>query len=214
MLRRGVTQGIGREGYSTPIPPTDFKQRGNQTVGRGKIIHHKRDIHGTIEENAVIKGSISVGNRSVIRSGSYISGPVVIGEDCVIGPNCYIRPSTSIGNGCHIGAAVEIKNSIIMNGSKVPHLSYVGDSIIGEDCNLGAGTKVANLKLNNKTVSVEGQDTGRRKLGVIMGDDVETGINSSINVGTMIGSRSRIGPGTFVSGNLPQKSRVFISKSN
>lgn len=174
----------------------------------------KSDIHGTIEENAVIKGSISVGDGSVIRSGSYISGPVVIGEDCVIGPNCYIRPSTSIGNGCHIGAAVEIKNSIIMNGSKVPHLSYVGDSIIGEGCNLGAGTKVANLKLNNTTVSVDGQDTGRRKLGVIMGDDVETGINSSINVGTMIGSRSRIGPGTFVSGNLPQKSRVFISKSN
>jgi UDP-N-acetylglucosamine diphosphorylase/glucosamine-1-phosphate N-acetyltransferase len=172
------------------------------------------DIHGEIEENVVIKGSIKVGKGSVIRAGSYISGPVVIGEDCVIGPNCYIRASTSIGNGCHVGAAVEIKNSIIMNGSKVPHLSYVGDSVIGEDCNLGAGTKVANLKLNNKEVSIDGKDTGRRKLGVIMGDGVETGINSSINVGTIIGSHSRIGPGTFVSGNLPPKSRVFISKSN
>ena len=101
-----------------------------------------------------------------------------------------------------------------MNRSKVPHLSYVGDSVIGEDCNLGAGTKVANLKLNNKTVLVGGKDTGRRKLGVIMGDGVETGINSSINVGTIIGSNSRIGPGTFISGDLPPKSRVFISKSN
>ncbi|OGN90217.1 MAG: glucose-1-phosphate thymidylyltransferase [Chloroflexi bacterium RBG_13_46_14] len=172
------------------------------------------DIHGEVEENAVLKGAVSVGKGSVIRSGSYISGPVVIGEDCVIGPNCYIRASTSVGNRCHIGAAVEIKNSIIMDGSKVPHLSYVGDSVIGEDCNLGAGTKVANLKLNNKEVSIEGKDTGRRKLGVIMGDGVETGINSSINVGTIIGSNSRIGPGTFVSGNLPPKSRVFISKSN
>ncbi|HEY94614.1 MAG TPA: NTP transferase domain-containing protein [Dehalococcoidia bacterium] len=172
------------------------------------------DIHGEVEKNAVIKGAISVGKGSVIRSGSYISGPVVIGKDCVIGPNCYIRPSTAIGNGCHVGAAVEIKNSIIMNGSKIPHLSYVGDSIIGEDCNLGAGTKVANLKLNNKEISIEGKDTGRRKLGVIMGDGVETGINSSINVGTIVGSNSRIGPGTFVSGNLPPKSRVFVSKSN
>ena len=172
------------------------------------------DIHGEVEDNAVLKGSIRVGKGSVIRSGSYIIGPVVIGDNCVIGPNCYIRPSTMIGNGCHIGAAVEIKNSIIMNGSKVPHLSYVGDSVIGEYCNLGAGTKVANLKLNNKEVSIEGKDTGRRKLGVIMGDRVETGINSSINVGTVIGSASRIGPGTFISGNLPPKSRVFISKSN
>ncbi|UCC18108.1 MAG: NTP transferase domain-containing protein [Dehalococcoidales bacterium] len=172
------------------------------------------DIQGEVEENVTIKGVVIVGKGSVIRSGSYISGPVVIGEDCVIGPNCYIRPSTSIGNGCHVGAAVEVKNSIIMNESKVPHLSYVGDSVIGEGCNLGAGTKVANLKLNNKEVSVEGKDTGRRKLGVIMGDGVETGINSSINVGTIIGSNSIIGPGTFVSGSLPPKSRVFISKSN
>lgn len=172
------------------------------------------DIQGEVEENAVLKGAVRIGKGSVVRSGSYITGPVVIGEDCVIGPNCYIRPSTAIGNGCHVGAAVEIKNSIIMDGSKVPHLSYVGDSVIGEDCNLGAGTKVANLKLNNQEISVEGKSTGRRKLGVIMGDGVETGINSSINVGTVIGSGSRIGPGTFISGNISPRSKVFIHKSN
>ncbi|MBN2077131.1 MAG: NTP transferase domain-containing protein [Dehalococcoidales bacterium] len=184
------------------------------TANENLLADINSDIQGEVEENAVLKGTVSVGKGSVIRSGSYISGPVIIGEDCAIGPNCYIRPSTAIGNGCHVGAAVEIKNSIIMNGSKVPHLSYVGDSVIGEDCNLGAGTKIANLKLNNKEVTIEGTDTGRRKLGVIMGDGVETGINSSINVGTVIGSNSRIGPGTFISGNLPPKSRIFISKSN
>jgi bifunctional UDP-N-acetylglucosamine pyrophosphorylase/glucosamine-1-phosphate N-acetyltransferase len=68
--------------------------------------------------------------------------------------------------------------------------------------------------LNSKEVAIEGIGTGRRKLGVIMGDGVETGINSSINVGTVIGSNSRIGPGTFVSGIIPPKSRVFVSKSN
>ncbi len=172
------------------------------------------NIQGEIEEHAVLKGAVSVGKGSVIRSGSYITGPVVIGESCVIGPNCYIRPSTMIGNGCHIGAAVEVKNSIIMNGSKVPHLNYVGDSVIGEDCNLGAGTKIANLKLNNQNISVDGIDTGRRKLGAIIGDNVETGINSSINVGTIIGSGTRIGPGALVSGNVPAKSRVFLRKSN
>jgi bifunctional UDP-N-acetylglucosamine pyrophosphorylase/glucosamine-1-phosphate N-acetyltransferase len=182
----------------------------NETI----LANLKSEIQGEVEDNVALKGTIYIGKGSVIRSGSYITGPVTIGEDCDIGPNCYIRPSTAIGNGCHVGAAVEIKNSIIMDRSKVPHLSYVGDSVIGEDCNLGAGTKVANLKLNNKEIVVDGKNTGRRKLGVIMGDGVETGINTSINVGTVIGSNSRIGPGAFVSGILPPRSRAFIGKSN
>jgi len=168
-------------------------------------------IQGEVEKQAVIRGEVRIGKGSIIRSGSYIIGPVVIGDNCDIGPNCYIRPSTAIGNDCHIGAAVEIKNSIIMNGSKVPHLSYVGDSVIGEGCNLGAGTKVANLKLDKKEISVEGKATGRRKLGVIMGDGVQTGINTSINVGTVIGNNTFIGPGTLVSGIIPADSKVFQS---
>lgn len=184
------------------------------TVNEIILANLKSEIRGEVEENVILKGAVCVGKGSVIRSGSYITGPVMIDEDCVIGPNCYIRPSTAIGRGCHVGAAVEIKNSIVMNRSKIPHLSYVGDSIIGEECNLGAGTKVANLKLNNKEVTVDGKNTGRRKLGVIMGDGVETGINTSINVGTVIGSNSRIGPGAFVSGNLPPRSRAFIGKNN
>lgn len=83
-------------------------------------------------------------------NGSYIEGPVIIGEECKIGPNCYIRPYTSIGDKCHIGNACEIKNSIIMNNSNIPHQNYVGDSIIGENCNLGAGTKIANLRFDRK----------------------------------------------------------------
>ena len=86
---------------------------------------------GEVEPNVTIKGTVSIGKGTVVRSGSYIEGPVIIGEDCRIGPNCYIRPSTTIGNDCHIGAAVELKNSIIMNHTDVPHLNYVGDSVIG-----------------------------------------------------------------------------------
>ena len=100
---------------------------------------------GEVEENVVLKGAVVIGKNTVVRSGTYIEGPVIIGDDCRIGPNCYIRPSTTIGNGCHIGAAVEVKNSIIMNGTDFPHLNYVGDSVIGEGCNFGAGTKMANL---------------------------------------------------------------------
>ena len=164
---------------------------------------------GEIEDNVVIKGVVSTGRGTVVRAGSYIIGPVTIGQNCDIGPNCYIRPSTAIGDNCHIGSAVEVKNSIIMKGTKVPHHNYVGDSVIGEECNLGAGTKIANLRLDEKEIRVAGHDTRRRKLGAIIGDGVKTGINVSIDVGTMIGNNTYLGPGAIVSGIISPNSRIF-----
>ncbi len=96
-----------------------------------------------------------------------------------------------------------------MRGSKLPHHNYVGDSIVGEGCNLGAGTKIANLRLDEKEIWVAGVNTRRRKLGAIMGDRVETGINASINIGTMIGNNTLIGPGTLASGVILPDSRIF-----
>jgi len=164
---------------------------------------------GKIEKNVVIRGAVSIGQNTIIRSGAYIVGPVAIGQDCDIGPNCHIRPATAIGDSCHIGSAVEVKNSIIMNGNKIPHQNYIGDSIIGEGCNFGAGTKVANLRLDKKNITAAGIDTQRRKLGAIIGDRVETGINASINVGSMIGNNTHIGPGAIVSGVILPDSRIF-----
>ena len=159
-------------------------------------------IKGEIEPLATLKGNVSVGEGTIIRNGAYIVGPVIIGKNCDIGPNCYIRPGTSIGDDVRIGNAVEIKNSIIMNGTHIGHLSYVGDSIIGERCNFGAGTKVANLRHDGRTIRVrlKGKlmDSGRRKLGTIMGDDVHTGIKSMINVGAVVESGAMIAPGEFV----------------
>lgn len=164
---------------------------------------------GLVEENAVIKGMVSIGKGTVIRANSYIIGPVVIGENCEIGPNCYIRPSTSIGDNCHIGSSVEVKNSIIMGDSKVPHHNYVGDSVIGEGCNLGAGTKVANLRLDKKVITAMGIDTGRHKLGAILGDGVQTGINACIDVGSLIGNDTYIGAGALASGVIAPNSRIY-----
>jgi len=172
----------------------------------------KGKIEGEVEEGAKLVGEVSVGKGSRVLAGSYVKGPTVIGENAEIGPNCYIRPSTYIGNGCKVGAGCEVKNTILMDGSHIPHLNYVGDSIIGERCNLGAGTKVANLRLDGKNVKVphRGQevDTGRRKLGVIMGDDVKTGINATIDVGTVIGEGTLIGMGAVVRGVIAPKSRI------
>lgn len=162
----------------------------------------KSGCEGTVEPNATLKGEVVIGKGALIRNGSYIEGPVIIGENCDIGPNCFIRPSTAIGNHARVGNAVEIKNTIIMEGTHVRHLSYVGDSIIGRRCNFGAGTKVANLRHDGKNIKVRMKgkilDSGRRKLGVIMGDDVHTGINTSINVGVMIEKGKYTSPGEIV----------------
>jgi UDP-N-acetylglucosamine diphosphorylase/glucosamine-1-phosphate N-acetyltransferase len=160
-------------------------------------------MKGSVESEAVLKGSVWLGENSIIKSGSYIEGPVYIGRDSVVGPNARIRAYTCIQDRVVVGASCEIKNSIIMNGTKVPHLSYVGDSIIGENCNLGAGTITANIRFDEKNLKMRTkgreQDTGRRKLGVIMGDQVQTGINVSILPGVRVGSGSWLGPGTIVS---------------
>lgn len=173
----------------------------------------KPKIQGTIEKNVTMKGPVAVGKDTVVRSGAYIEGPVVIGTNSKVGPNCYIRPYTAIGNYCHIGNGCEVKNSIVMDHSNVPHLNYVGDSVIGQYCNLGAGTVVANLRLdkNNIPVVLNGKklDSKRRKLGVIMGDNVQTGINAIINVGTMIGNDASIGLGATVKGEIRPYTKIF-----
>ncbi len=169
----------------------------------------KPDVGGEIEPGAHVKGPLCLGVGSVIRAGSYIVGPVIIGDNCEIGPNCYVRPCTAIGDRCHVGASVEIKNSILMSGAKVPHHNYVGDSIIGERCNLGAGTKAANLRLDHENIHSMGADTGRKKLGALVGDEVQVGINASIDAGCAIGSYSVIGPGALVRGMVLPRSTIM-----
>ncbi|MFO8132721.1 MAG: sugar phosphate nucleotidyltransferase [Thermoplasmatota archaeon] len=170
-------------------------------------------IKGHVEPHATLEGAVHVGENTRVLNGAYVQGPVYIGKGCKIGPNCHIRPATSIGCGCHVGNACEIKNSIVMPGSNVPHHNYVGDSVIGCGCNLGSGTKIANLRLDkdNITVTQNGKkvDTGRRKLGAIIGDNVQTGINAMLNVGTLVGNSVFIGPGALASGEIQPGSQIM-----
>ncbi len=162
-----------------------------------------------VEKGATLKGEIAVGEGTIIKNGVYIEGPAVIGEDCVIGPNCYIRASTAIGDRAHVGNAVEIKNSIIGDATKIGHLSYVGDSVIGDNCNFGGGTIVANLRHDGKNVKcmIKGElkDTGRRKLGIIMGDGCKTGVHTSFSPGVKVDPGSMILPGEIVKRDLENK---------
>lgn len=163
---------------------------------------------GTIEENVHITGSVSIGTGTVIKAGTYIEGPCLIGENTTIGPNAYLRPGTTIGNNCHIGHAVEIKNSIIFDNTKIPHYNYIGDSIIGSECNFGAGTKIANLRHDHAEIRVGSKGTGRKKFGAVIGDNVLFGINCSINTGTSIGKGTRIGPHVLVRGIIEENTII------
>ena len=162
----------------------------------------KTSIDGEIEEGVNIHGPVVVEKGARIRSGVYIAGPVFIGSGSDIGPNCYIRPSTSIGANVRIGNACEVKNSIIMDGTHAAHLSYIGDSVIGEKCNFGAGTITANIRFDKKNIKVwikgDKIDSGRRKLGTIMGDEVQTGINVNLMPGVKVGSGAWISPGLTI----------------
>jgi len=148
----------------------------------------KGETGGEIEKNVTIKGEVHIGKLSIVKSGTYIEGPAFIGKKCVIGPNAYIRPNTSIGNNVRFrGEAV---NSVIMDGATAKHFCYIGHSVIGENVNIAAGTVTADFRHDGKNhvTMVKGKkiDTGLRKLGAFIGDNVRTGINTTIYPGRKI----------------------------
>jgi bifunctional UDP-N-acetylglucosamine pyrophosphorylase/glucosamine-1-phosphate N-acetyltransferase len=172
---------------------------------------HDSEILGTIEEGVRIRGPLILGRGSTIRSGSYIEGPVWIGSGVTIGPNAYLRPFSSIDNYSHLGNACEIKASILGQRVRVGHLSYVGDSVISDDVNLGAGTITANLRFDSETVKVvvngSKVDTGMVKLGSFIGPGVKTGVNVSINPGIRIGADAWVSPGKVVENDVQPEAR-------
>ena len=203
---------IAREDWMDIGRPWDLLDANERVLAS---LQHR--MRGTVEEGCVLKGPIWLEESASVKAGSYVEGPVYVGKGSKIGPNARIRPSTSIGNNVAIGASCEIKNSIIMNGSRIPHLSYVGDSIIGEGCNLGAGTTTANIRFDEEPIrmQIKGRllNTRRNKLGTIMGDGVQTGINVSIMPGVRIGSVSWISPGAIVTKDVPSGYSILVRQS-
>ncbi len=161
---------------------------------------------GEVSPLASLTGVIRLGNGSRILPGTVIEGPVLIGPHTVVGPNAYIRGSTSIGANCYIGHGAEVKNSIVYNNSYISRHCYVGDSIIGTHVTLGAGTSTENHRHDGRhhVSMIQGKpvNTGRLKLGAILGDGVRTGVNTSIEAGVKIGIARTTAPGCVVSKDL------------
>jgi NDP-sugar pyrophosphorylase family protein len=161
---------------------------------------------GEVSPLASLTGIIRLANGSRILPGTVIEGPVLIGPNSQIGPNAYIRGSTSIGANCYVGNGAEVKNSIIYNNTYISRQCYVGDSIIGTHVTLGAGTCTENHRHDGRhhVSMIQGKpvNTGRLKLGAILGDGVRTGVNTSIEAGIKIGIARMTTPGCIVSKDL------------
>jgi bifunctional UDP-N-acetylglucosamine pyrophosphorylase/glucosamine-1-phosphate N-acetyltransferase len=178
--------------------------------------HMEPQVLGKIEQGAHLIGPVYVAESARVRSGAYIEGPVFIDEEADVGPNCFIRSGTSLGKKTRVGNAVEIKNSLVMDGTHIGHLSYVGDSVIGENCNFGAGTITANLRFDGgkikMTIKDKSVDTGRRKLGIVLGDNVKTGIKASFMPGVKVGANTWVGANFMVTRDLPSDSIVLLKQ--
>ncbi|MXR52208.1 NTP transferase domain-containing protein [Halovenus sp. WSH3] len=161
-----------------------------------------RRIDGSVADSATIRGPVVVEEGATVEPGTVVEGPALIRSGATVGPNAYVRGRTLLAENTKVGQSVEIKNSVIMADSSVPHLSYVGDSVLGRDVNFGAGTNVANLRHDDADVrvTVKGDrvSTGRRKFGVVAGDRVKTGINTSLNPGVVLSTGARTKPGESV----------------
>ncbi len=211
----------GMSVFAVEIPRADWFDIGRPwdllEANRWVLNRMEHKILGFVETGAHITGPVTVAETAHIRSGAYIEGPAYIGEHSDIGPNCYIRPCTSIGRKARIGNACEIKNSIIMDGVHIGHLSYVGDSIVGENCNLGAGTITANYRLDAGTVKMMVKDklvdSGRTKLGAVLGDNVKTGINALFMPGVKVGNNCWIGPNVVVYRDVPPNTALFLKQN-
>ena len=161
-----------------------------------------RNLDGEIADDATLRGSVVVERGATVEPGVVIEGPALVRAGAHVGPNAYVRGRTLLGTDVEVGHSVEIKNSVVMAETSVPHLSYVGDSVLGRSVNLGASTTVANLRHDDDpvrmTVKGERVSTGRRKFGVVVGDGAKTGIDTSLNAGVVLGAGARTEPGEQV----------------
>ncbi len=161
-----------------------------------------RDIRGDVAGAADLRGDVVVEAGATVEPGVVIEGPALIRSGADVGPNAYIRGATLLCENVHVGQSVELKNTVVRAATNVPHLSYVGDSVLGRGVNLGAGTTVANLRHDDADVrlAVKGErvPTGRRKFGVVVGDGAKTGIDTNLDAGVVLSAGATTGPGETV----------------
>lgn len=165
-------------------------------------------IKGTVHPGAFVSGQVYIEEGATVEPTAFIQGPCVIGPDAEIRHGAYIRGNVWVGANAVVGHTTEVKGSVFFDGAKAGHFAYVGDSILGLNVNLGAGTKLANLKLRGNDVKIKHPvtsnllSTGLRKMGAIMGDNSQTGCNSVLSPGTILMRNTAVLPCVHFHGTL------------
>ena len=176
-----------------------------------------REIGMTLsaEDYEIREGDVYISKKADVAPTAYICGPCIICEGAEVRHCAFIRGKAIVGRGAVVGNSVELKNCILFDGVQVPHFNYVGDSVLGYKSHMGAGAVTSNVKSDKTlvTISYNGEkvETGRKKLGAILVDNVEVGCNSVLNPGTVIGTRSNVYPLSSVRGYVPSDS-IYKSK--
>ena len=173
---------------------------GNQTL-----------VYGKVHPQAILEGRVYIAEGANVEPTAYIQGPAYIGPGTEVRHGAYIRGNVYVGQNCVVGHCTEVKSSVFFDGAKAGHFAYVGDSLLGRDVNLGAGTKLANLKLNGTEVFFIDPETRKKttstlhKFGSILGDSVQTGCNSVISPGSLLLPHTSILPCAHYHGTLFSK---------
>mgnify|MGYP000792602942 CR=1 FL=1 len=177
-----------------------------------KISDFIKKLGATLNEEEYEKRGedIWIAKSATVAPTAYIHGPAIIGKEAEVRHCAFIRGSALIGEGAVVGNSTELKNVILFDKVQVPHYNYVGDSILGYKSHMGAGSITSNVKSDKTLVVVrcgaERAETGRKKVGAMLGDHVEIGCNSVLNPGTVIGRESQIYPLSCVRGEVPERS--------
>ena len=160
--------------------------------------------------------NVWIAKSAKVAPTAFINGPAIIGKDAEVRHCAFIRGNALVGEGAVVGNSTELKNVILFNKVQVPHYNYVGDSVLGFKSHMGAGSITSNVKSDKKLVVVKGAsekiETGLKKFGAMLGDEVEVGCGSVLNPGTVIGSHSNIYPLSSVRGVVPANS-IYKNKN-
>ena len=177
-----------------------------------KISDFIKKLGATLSEEEYEKRGedIWIAKSATVAPTAYIHGPAIIGKDAEVRHCAFIRGNAIVGEGVVVGNSTELKNVILFNKVQVPHYNYVGDSVLGYKAHMGAGSITSNVKSDKKLVVVkspEGQiETGIKKFGAMLGDEVEVGCGTVLNPGSVVGSHSNIYPLSSVRGFVPANS--------
>jgi NDP-sugar pyrophosphorylase family protein len=187
-------------------------------IGAYVMQNLRPDILGRVEKGGFVAPDVYIGPGTVVEPFACVRGPAIIGANCQIRSGAYIRGDVLVGDNCVIGNSTELKNAILMNGAAAPHYNYVGDSVLGNQVNLGAGTKLSNFKIaEDKTIRLQVEDkvvdTGLTKFGAILGDGAATGCNSVLNPGTVLGRNVMVYACAAVRGYVPHDTIVKLRQA-